>query len=140
MAIPIRSAAEIANKWQEVTPQRSPEYEKGVKAPASDWKTNTAAAASRHTEATQKALSEQRFAKGVAKSSTQKWQEGAVMKGVRRFAEGVAISGPAFETGFAPYRDAIANATLPARYPAGDPRNIERVKVLADILHRKKIA
>ena len=37
---PVRSISEIAKKWAEVTPQRAPQYEAGVKAPKQSWENN----------------------------------------------------------------------------------------------------
>ncbi len=33
----IKSSAKIAEKWAKVTPQRSAEYEDGVRNPTKDW-------------------------------------------------------------------------------------------------------
>ena len=135
----IRDIGSIADKWARVTPERSGDYALGVQNPKVDWKTATLASAPTHTAAMQKALTEGRFAKGVGKSSTAKWQEKASTKGASRFGEGVSLGKPDYQSGFGPYRDIIERITLPPRYPKGDPRNIERVKVIADALHKAKI-
>ncbi len=139
MAIPIASTSEIAAKWAEVTPGRTPHYESGVRSPRRDWKTETAAAEPRYKEGVIKAAGEGRFGKGVARVGTAKWQRKAIDVGVPRFGPGVAAAGPDYEEGFGPYRDIIAGTSLPERYVTGDSRNIRRVEVIAKALHDKKV-
>lgn len=135
----IRPLSDISEKYASVTPLRSEEYRKGVENPTTDWKAATIAATANHTTATQLALSQGRFAKGVAASSTQAWQEGAIQKGAVRFGPGVALAQPAYEAGFAPYHAVISATNLPARGPKGSPGNIQRVAVLAAALNAKKV-
>jgi len=135
----IRSIDSITKKWTEVTPQRAPQYVEGVNDPKADWKTNTVAAAANYKAAMTLSLTQDRFLKGVNKVNTEKWKSKAIAKGAGRFSEGVALAGPDYSAGFGPFRDVISNTTLPPRYPKGDPRNIDRVRVMADALHKAKI-
>lgn len=135
----IRDIGSIADKWARVTPERSEDYKLGVQNPKTDWKTATQAAVGTYKAAMTTSLTNDRFAKGVSKSSTDKWKEKASTKGANRFGEGVSLGKPDYQVGFSPYRDVIESTSLPPRYPKGDPRNIERVKVLAAALHAKKI-
>lgn len=136
----IRSLEEITRKWTEVTPMRADEYVKGVLAPKEDWKSKTLGAARNYELGITSSLANKSFEKGVGKSSTGKWQAKASVKGGARFGPGVRDAGPDYNSGFAPYRDVIANTTLPPRYPKGDPRNIERVRAMAKALRDKKLA
>ena len=135
----IKSASEVAAKWARVTPQRTEDYETGVKNPKRDWASETAAAAGRQAEGIQKAISENRFEKGVQKAGTEKWQKGATQKGPQRWSQGVQVGQDDYESGFAPFRETIQNTNLPPRFPAGDPRNIERTKAMAAALHKKRV-
>lgn len=135
----IRSIDKISEKWARVTPQRAADYEDGVKNPKEDWETATKKAKDAYAQGVQEAITEDRFAKGVSKAGTIKWQRKAVEVGVRRWPEGVRIAQPDYETGFAPYRDVIEKTELPPRFPKGDPRNIDRVLAIAKALHEKKI-
>ncbi len=135
----IKSIDEIARKWAEVTPGRVGEYEQGVKNPGKDWATETAAAESNYDTGVQKAISEKRFGKGVIKTGTAGWQEKTLLKGPSRWASGVAISKSDYQEGFAKFRDVIANTVLPPRGPKGDPKNIQRVAILAKALHDAKV-
>lgn len=135
----IKSASAIAEKWSRVTPQRTADYEQGVRNPKKDWEQSTLAAADRQAEGVQQAIAEGRFEKGVSKAGTSKWQKGATEKGPQRWSQGVQISADEYEAGFAPFRDVIEQTTLPPRFAAGDPRNIERTKAMAEALHARRV-
>jgi len=135
----IRSSAEIAKKWARVTPERAQDYELGVKSPRRDWETATKEAEPLYAAGVQAAIADKRFGKGVTEAGSEKWSKGAVEKGVARFGPGVQVAEGAFSEGFSPFRDTIEAVKLPARYPKGDPRNIDRVKAIAIALHAKKI-
>ncbi len=135
----IKTAAEIARKWARVTPQRVQDYKEGIEDPSVDWATATKNAEGNYDAGVQKAIQSKQFSKGVTKAGTEKWQKNALQKGPNRFAEGVAISEPEFQQGFEPFREVIAATQLPPRFPKGDPRNIERVKVIAEALRKRKV-
>lgn len=134
----IKDVSRIASKWARVAPQRTQDYQEGVSAPRRDWAASAGAAQATHTAAMQKAATANSFSKGVRAAGTQKWQSRALAKGPNRFAEGVAIAEPDYRAAFSPYAEVIARTTLPARFPKGDPRNLERVKILATALNAKK--
>ncbi|MBA7575227.1 hypothetical protein ES708_17048 [subsurface metagenome] len=140
MPVAIKSTSDIARKFAEVTPGRVNEYTDGVTNPKRDWEAETKAAEDNFEKGITQAIRDKRFGKGVAKAGTTKWQARAIKVGPGRFAEGVAAAGPAYAEGFGPYRDVIAGLTLPPRGPSGDPRNIDRVKAVAEALHKKKLA
>lgn len=123
-------------KWQRKVSQAGPDYEAGVNNPKEDWATATKAAESRYKEGVTKAAQEGRFGKGVTKAGTEKWKKGATTKGVARWPQGVSEAGPEYSEGMGNVLNAISNATLPARYPAGDPRNLERVRAMNDAVHK----
>lgn len=128
----------IAAKWATVTPQRSADYEQGVKEPVRDWKAATVASNDAWKAGIQAAMSANSFVKGVDRAGTATWQEGAVSKGVSRWGPGVALAQDKYGSGFSPYRDAISRVTLPPRYARRDPRNLERVRVVVEALKKVK--
>jgi len=130
----IRSIEQISKKWASVTPQRTADYEAGVKSPKKDWETSTAAAEDAYQTGVQQAIGERRFGKGVRKAGTEKWQRGATQKGVPRWGQGVALAEPAYAAGFSPFRDAIERLNLPPRYARRDARNLNRVKAVVDAM------
>lgn len=139
MPTPIASAAEIAAKWSRVTPMRDTDYEAGVRNPRRDWKTETLAAEPRYKEGVTKAAAEGRYGRGVTRVGTDKWKRKAIDVGVGRFGPGVAMAGPEYEEGFAPYQAVIAGVTPPERYATGDPRNLKRVEAYSKPLHELKV-
>ena len=135
----IKSMDKISQKWARAASTATPEYEEGVNNPRKDWSTETQKANDAYKAGITKSISEDRFKKGVARAGTSKWQTNAIIKGVPRWAAGIAGSQPAYEEGFKPYADVIARTQLPARGPKGDPANINRVAIMAKALHDEKV-
>jgi len=135
----IKSIAAIQEKWGRVTPQRTEDYSLGIKNPKRDWAQSAAAAKESHKAAMVAAGANDSYSKGVNKAGTARWQERAIRKGPGRFAEGVVVGAGDYGSGFAPYADVIKATTLGVRFPRGDIRNLERVKVISQALRKKKV-
>ena len=134
----VKGIAKIAEKWARVTPMRASDYEAGVRDPLRDWATNAGAANAAYKAGVTEAVAKDRFLSGVKKAGTEKWKRKAVEVGPARFSQGVQVAQPDYEKGFAPFRDVIEKTTLPPRFAKGDPRNIDRVKVIAAALAAEK--
>jgi len=134
----IKSIAAITEKWERVTPLRSQDYTEGVRTTRKDWEALTIAAAENYAQGVTAAIADQRFQRGVAKAGTEKWKKNTIEKGGTRWGQGVRMGGMEYARGFAPYRDALEALVLPPRGPRGDPRNIERVRLIAETLHALK--
>jgi len=134
----VPSAAKIAEKWGRVTPERTIDYESGVRNPLKDWATETKAAESRYEEGVKAAIGRKAFGKGVDRVGTTKQKSKTILKGIPRWAEGVRIAEPDMRKGMEPVVKALEGITLPQRYPTGDPRNIERVRIIQQTLHKLK--
>lgn len=80
----------------------------------------------------------QAFQKGVQQAGDAKWQTAATGKGAERFGPGAQAGVGDYEKGVAKYLAVIEGTTLPPRGPKGDPRNFERVKVMANALRKAK--
>lgn len=137
---PVKGLDRISEKWARVSQASQPDYEAGIRNPRTDWAKATAAASENYKMGVQQAINQNRFAKGVEKAGSAKWQENSISKGPARWAEGINLSRNQYEKGFAPYREVIERTTLPPRGPKGDPKNIQRVAVIADALHKKKLS
>lgn len=133
------TAQAIAKKWARVTPERTEDYEDGVRNPKRDWAQETAAAEDNYEEGVKKAITRKAFGKGVKKTGTAKQQQKSIEKGIPRFGEGVRVAENDMAAGMEPVVRTLTALTLPKRYAKGDPRNLERVKVVADALHKMKI-
>lgn len=135
----IKSTDQIADKWARVTPQRTEDYREGIENPRVDWEAATAAAEPNWQAGVTAAATRKAFSTGVKSAGTSKWKNKSLQKGTSRFAEGVSLAKDDYEKGFSPFRDVIESTTLPPRGPKGDPRNIERVRIMAQALRNKKL-
>ncbi len=127
-------------RWASRTAAATPDYAAGIASPRTSWQQATVAAAGAQKDGIMQALADKRFEKGVAKAGDSKWQRGAQSKGVDRFGPGAQAGVEDYQTGFAPYAQVIESTQLPPRGPKGDPRNIQRVAVLAGALHKRKLS
>ncbi len=139
MPIEIKTTAQIAEKWERVTPGRVQEYEDGVRNTRKDWAERTVAARQNWIRGIQLATQERRWEGGVQRAGTAKWKRKTLEKGPNRWSVGVSQSGNDFAIGYDPYRDAISNIDLPDRFPRGDPRNLERVRAITETLHELRL-
>lgn len=135
----VKSMDRIKDAWKRRSAASTPDYTAGIQNPRKDWAQESAAAEENYNAGVQAAISRSAFGKGVADAGTAKWKKNALAKGVTRWASGIALAEGAYVDGFAPYRTIIENTSLPARGPKGDPKNIERVRVMADALHQEKL-
>lgn len=134
------SAGQAGSKWARVTPGRQEDYKLGVQNPRKDWAAESTASAANYKAGVDAAHAKGLFAKGIAKTGTAKWKEKSLMKGPGRFAEGVFQGQGDYEKGIAPYLEVIKSTELPPRFPRRDPRNIDRVKKIAEALANKKMS
>ena len=140
MALKIKSAPEIAQKYSRVTPLRMEDYEEGIRDTSpEEYEAPTIAAEGNYERGVTQAIARKAFSKGVSGSGS-KWKKNSLNPGPTRFSEGTREATQAFAEGFAPFRDVIANLTLPPRGPVGDPKNIERVRAVDDALRKAKLA
>ena len=135
MAIKVPSASEVGSKWKRRVDGATQDYAAGVTDPSVDWATPTKAAEATYKEAVTKAASEGKFGKGVAKAGNEKWKKNTAAKGPARWSSGVAQAQPDYEAGMGKVLAAIGSVSLPARGPAGDERNYERVKAVGRAVH-----
>lgn len=136
----IRPVDVIGLKWANVTPLRVAEYKDGVSSPRASWAKETQAAQPSWEAGVQASIAAKSFSKGVAKAGDAAWLRGALEKGASRFGPGVQVAQGDYVKGFTPYRNAIANVTLPPRFARRDPRNLLRVAAIVDAMNAAKKA
>jgi len=139
MAVVIKTIADITKKWTDVTPMRAPQYQEGVEKTTKDWAAITKASEDTWKTAITAAAAAGRFGKGVIERGTDGWKKRTVAVGPERWSRGVAIAGPEYTKGFAPYREVIAGLTLPPKFAKGDLRNYARVQTVGVALRDKKV-
>lgn len=135
----VKSLDKIKEKWERVSRGAEAEYRAGVEDPRVDWASATAAAEEAYKKGIALAIAAGRFGKGVKKAGTSKWQAMAIKKGPSRWSEGIGLATEAYSAGFAPYHTALGAITYPPRGPKGDPGNIRRVAIVAEVLHALKV-
>jgi hypothetical protein len=136
----IRSTATIVKKWADRAGSAGQQYADGVASPKKDWATNAAGAQNNWEAGVQGAATKKSFSKGVSSAGTAKWQKKATTKGAQRFGPGVADAQPDYQAGFEPFANVISSTTLPPKFAKGDPRNVERVRVMSQALRKAKEA
>lgn len=135
----VPSARAIAMKWARVTPEREPDYEAGVRSPKKDWEAGASGAEDSYEDGVKKAIARKAFGKGVRKCGTAGQQKKTIEKGLPRWGEGVRLAEDDMAAAMEPVVRVLEGITLPKRYPKGDPRNIERVKIITVALNKMKI-
>jgi len=138
MPISLRPLDKIVEKWKNRATAAGPDYTFGVQNPLNDWATQAQAAADAWRAGVTDAAGRDAYRKGVARTGTQKWQRKAVELGSRRYPEGVAAGAQDYKAEFAPYYDALSKIELPPRGARGDPKNLERVRVIMQTLRAVK--
>lgn len=139
MAIVIPSMSEISASWVQGAGAGAANYRKGVLNSAVDWEGPTQAAEDTWSTAVIEAAGSGRFGAGVGKAGNSKWRERSSTLGAQRFPSGIAAATDDYQRGFAPYRDVIANLNLPPRGPRGSAANLQRVQVVTDALHQRRL-
>jgi hypothetical protein len=141
MAIIIKPMNVITANWQTRSAAATPSYQAGVQNTQKDWATLTGAAATSWATGVSTAAANGSFAKGVAAAGTAFWKSQTLSIGVARYPTGVQAAGAAtnFTNGFTPFAQVIAGLTIPARLPAGDPSNLQRVSIIDAALHQFKV-
>lgn len=140
MAIKTKPIEEVVKKWTEVTPQRSGYYIQGAGNAGDDWEKGALAAASSFKAAVQSANIDKMFVGGIKKAGADKYNRKVQAVGESRFREGIAAGSPDYQAGMAPMLDTIKGITLPPRQPRGSEANLERVRIIARELNKKRLA
>lgn len=132
--IKIKPIDQIVSRWVAGVRGATAAYQFGVSNPQRDWADATAAGASAWFQGIQAAHAAGRFVGGVRIAGSVKWKNRTLTKGVQMWPVAVAAAEGDYRAGYAPFREAIASATLPPRYAARDPRNLERVAAIDRIM------
>lgn len=127
-----------AARWAQRTAAATGDYQAGVASPRVSWSQATVAAKEAHKAGINAALAAGSFEKGVQRAGDGKWSAAAQGKGAERFGPGAAAGVQDYATGVAKFLQVIESTPLPPRGPKGDPRNIQRVAVLAAALRKAK--
>lgn len=139
MPIALRPLDKVKEKWKARASAASGDYQFGIMNPLKDWASEAAAAAPAWAAGVTDAAGRDAYRKGVTRAGTAKWKRKAGELGVSRYPQGVAVADVDYEAGFKPFYETLAKLELPPRGPRGDPRNIDRVRVIAQALRDVKV-
>jgi len=140
MPLKVKPLADAAKYWVEGASARQDRYKAEAPAAAEEWERNTIAAAANYKAAVQVGIIDRLFAGGVRRVGGAKFRRKVESVGVDRYRPGVVAGQPDYEAGVAPHLDTLRAITLPERKPRGDPANLDRVKIIAVELHKKRLA
>lgn len=129
-----------AERWVRRASAAGQDYQAGIENPRQSWQQAASAAKANWAEGVQQAIQQGRYAAGVQRAGDEKWRRKSITKGVQRYGPGVAEAQNDYANAVAPYLQTIEALTLPPRGPKGDPRNLERVRVIAQALRQRKLA
>ncbi len=132
-----KSAGEALENWKLAQGRVPAAYSKGV-ARAKDVTAKAIAGEELYAAKMQEAIANRSRAKGLEKSSDEKWRAGAQGKGAQRIAAGMAAAENEFSSGIARVLSVIQGVSIPAR--VADPMaNVDnRLKPIAKALHDMK--
>lgn len=138
-AIRVKDIGSLAKKFTRNAGAAAGDYTEGVKSAGADWQANTAASADNFAAGVQAAISDNRFARGVAAAGSAKYTQRASTLGAQRYPTGVAAAEGDWAKGAQPYLQTIAGLVLPPRRPKGDPGNAARAQAVASALRAQKV-
>ncbi len=138
--ISVKSAAEVAQKWADVTPARASYYETEAPAAADEWFTNTTGAGGTYKAGISVAGIKERFVGGVRRAGAEKFRRKVKEVGVARYGPGVAAAKEDMAKGIADYLALLEGMEIPDRGPRGSPANYAIVQKVGDALHKKRLA
>lgn len=130
----IKPIDQSSDKWSRRAAVAGVDYQFGVQNPRRPWADAAISAGANYRAGVTAAANAGRFEAGIKTAGEEKWKNRSVKVGPGRFAEGVAVAKPDWESGFKPYQEAINSINLPARGPKGSPANLQRVQAVSTAL------
>lgn len=129
----------VVQRWVTGCERNRDRYEEGVKNPKRDWKTQTLNAKNAYYQALDLIRQNRTWEKGVQAVDTAYWQSRTLELGVPRWLPGVQASQGKYANKMQRVLSILQSIQLPDRGPRGDPRNLERVRVIDEALHKAKV-
>ena len=137
MAINIKDAASLQQKYQTRATAAAGDYTKGVQN-TTGWAAAASASEANWEQGVTAAAAAKTYSKGVNQAGDSKWQAGAVNKGAQRYPQGVQLGAPMWATNVQPYLSKLSGLTLPPKGPRRSPQNIARVQAVINALIAQK--
>ncbi len=123
-------------RWSRRAAAAQPDYLTGVQNPRQSWQAASTAGNQNWKQGVAAAATADSFAKGVAKAGDAKWTNRAAKLGPGRFASGVQVAQPDYESGVGPIWQRVSALTLPPRGPKGAAQNYQRPALVAQEMRK----
>lgn len=123
----MKSASQVSDKYATRAAAASGDYVEGARTTTKDQAAAAIASAAIYAQATQAAITDGRYQRGLQKSGKQGWLDGVTSVGGNRFGEGVARAAPMYATESARFDSARGAAASLPRGIKGSPQNLQRV-------------
>jgi len=118
----------------------APDYEQGLKQTPRVWLDEFIEAGDRIQEGIREMVEQMLFIKGAQRVGQKKWQERALRKGPKRYADETPQAADTWENEVRDFLNEIPNIPLEKKKRKGDPANVTgRVTPIATRLHQLKL-
>ena len=131
MPIRIKPASASQQKYVTNTGGAVKSYTDGINQPRRDWQASTAAAEGTWEQATQQAIANKSFAKGITPDASNKQKTNATTLGAQRYPQGASNAAPVWAKNTQPVLDAMANVPDLPRGPKMSQQNFDRQHAFA---------
>jgi hypothetical protein len=138
MAIKVKDAAAIAQKYVTRASAAAGDYKSGVQGAGADWEAGARAGEPNFEAGVQEAIAKKRYGRGIAAAGQQKYVDNAVNLGAQRYPQGVQQASAAFAKGINPVLDKLRSLNLPPKGPRRSPQNQQRAAMVAAELGKLK--
>jgi len=136
-----KTASQVSQKYADRAGAASGDYVQGAQSTNKDQAAAAIASAAIYAQATQAAITDGRYAKGLQKSGKSGWLNGITSKGGNRYGEGVSAAAPKYAEQSGKFDTARNSAASLPRGIKGSPQNITRVTtVVKALIDAKKAA
>jgi hypothetical protein len=132
MPIRIRPAAQTADKYAANSAANVGSYKDGVQNPRREWAAATSAANDTYKTATQAAIAEDRFARGITAEAGAKQKSNAVTLGSARYPQGTSAAKSEWAKETQPILDAMAAVPDMPRGVKGSEQNFQKQRAYAN--------
>lgn len=135
----MKTAQQSAEKYASRASAAAGDFVQGAQSTSKDQAASAIAAAAIYAQATQTAIAEGRYARGLQKSGKAGWLKGITEKGGNRYAEGVSSAAPDYATESARFDSARGAAASLPRGIKGSPQNLQRVAAVVAAQMKVKV-
>jgi hypothetical protein len=135
----VKSVKDSSDKWTDITPGRSDEWEKRTVEAVPEMLRAGIAAEPAFKAAMQNVINQGRRGAGLRKVPESEVIDMIPKRGTPAFRNATGVAGPKYERKIAPFNDALAKLDISARKEVGNVDNFKRVEEIGTALHLRKL-